>query len=102
MKKLLLIGLMVLSFVSCRKTSISDLDCPCTLIAKQEPTFGMNQANLGEVVVEDKNGKLHTFSFRDEGVASLKNQKVGYKFGGGVDVTEEETNHEKITIDTLN
>lgn len=81
MKKTVLFAILA-CFVSCNKKQISDLECPCTLIAKQEPIYTFSESNLGEVVIEDKHGKLHTFTFQDKGVASLKNQLVGYKFGG--------------------
>lgn len=98
MKKIVLITLTTLFLYSCNNNKISDLECPCTLVAKQEPIYGMNEANLGEVVIEDKYGKLHTFSFQDQGVASLKNQEVGYKFGGGVEIIIKE---EVVVKDTI-
>lgn len=104
MKKIVFITLSTLFLYSCNNKKISDLECPCTLVAKQEPTYGMIESNLGEVVIEDNHGNLHTFSFQDEGVASLKNQEVGYKFGGGVEIVpKEEVVEDTISIekDTL-
>lgn len=84
MKNTLLLLSVVALLSSCTSKKVDDLDCPCTIIAKQEPVYNMTESSLGEVIVEDKHGKLHTFSFQSDGTASLKNQEVGYRFGGGV------------------
>lgn len=81
MKRVLILMSIGLLLTACSK-KIDDLECVCEVVSIKKPVYNFNEANLGEVIIKDKYGKLHTFDFKSTGVASIINQEVGYKFGG--------------------